>query len=159
MTKANGKHRDESMADRLIRQSVDEGDCRVWTGVLTYNGYGKVRMKHRTSRAHRASYEAFVGPIPEGLEIDHLCRNRACIKPSHLEPVTRPENHRRRWLVNPTFPPHPQLASESHCANGHEWTPENTRIQVRPGKRDRKTCRTCAREETRRRRAADTTPK
>src|SRR5690606_7471316 len=86
---------------------------------------------------HRVTYEAFVGPIPEGLEVDHLCRNRACCNPEHLEPVTRSENRRRAWRDAPR-PPRP-LAAE--CRKGHPFDEENT-LWERRGKRR---CRACHR--------------
>lgn len=97
--------------------------CWVYTGYLN-DGYGY----HGGKLAHRLSYEELVGPIPEGLEIDHLCRNPPCVNPAHLEPVTRAENIRRRFALI------------THCKNGHEFTTENTRIV---GVTQRK-CRACA---------------
>lgn len=76
--------------------------CWVWTPPLRPDGYGQfwVASKGRAIVAHRWSYEHHVGPIPEGLTLDHLCRNRSCVNPTHLEPVTRGENVRRGMHPN-----------------------------------------------------------
>lgn len=79
--------------------------------------------------AHRLAYARVNGAIPEGLEIDHVCRNKQCVNPLHLEAVTHNENIRRRY------------ADYTHCVNGHEYTPENTYIRTN-GYRD---CRVCIR--------------
>jgi hypothetical protein len=71
------------------------GECWIWTGTTDRHGYGRVRPDGRSTGAHRWSYEATVGPIPEGLELDHLCNNPPCVNPAHLEPVTHAENMRR----------------------------------------------------------------
>lgn len=93
-------------------------------------GYGTMKLHDRTiTGAHRVAYTVFVGDIPAGLEIDHLCRNRLCVNPLHLEPVTRSENHKRK-------PP------RTHCFRGHEFTEENT--IMRPGRIGR-LCRECNR--------------
>lgn len=77
--------------------------CWLWKWSLTYNGYGRVSVRspgiRRHVRAHRAAYVAWVGPIPAGLDLDHLCRVRTCCNPLHLEPVTRLENVRRGLLM------------------------------------------------------------
>lgn len=76
----------------LAEKSVaTDSGCVEWVGQITGGGYGR----YRGWMAHRIAYEADVGPIPAGLDIDHLCRNRRCINPAHLEPVTRKENLRR----------------------------------------------------------------
>lgn len=75
----------------------DGGDCWPWLGTTTSTGYGLfgVPREDRTVGAHRYAYELVVGPIPTGLELDHLCRVRNCVNPAHLEPVTHAENLRR----------------------------------------------------------------
>lgn len=66
--------------------------CHFWMGSVNDKGYGYIRVSGRLLRVHRVAYEAFVGPIPDGLQIDHLCRQRSCVNPEHLEAVTRSEN-------------------------------------------------------------------
>lgn len=85
----------QPLAERILRMTDRSGECWLWTGRKNPRGYAQiVIVKHQRS-AHRVSYETFVGPIPEGLEIDHLCRVRHCVNPEHLEAVTSRENKRR----------------------------------------------------------------
>lgn len=88
-----------SLEDRLNRHLDKTGDCWLWTGRLCHNGYGHVRVGSTVARAHRVAYELWVGPIPEGLHLDHVeergCTSRACCNPAHLEPTTQAENNRR----------------------------------------------------------------
>jgi hypothetical protein len=86
--------------------------CWLWTGPLSKEGYGRTKQAGEWY-AHRASWVLHRGPIPEGLELDHLCRNTRCVNPDHLEPVTHAENVRRGLT---------KLA----CLRGHFYTPENT---------------------------------
>jgi hypothetical protein len=78
---------------KVAKAGPDE--CWLWTGGVRTTGYGQIRYLGRNHAAHRVSYEINVGPIPEGLHIDHLCRVRLCVNPIHLEPVTQDENNRR----------------------------------------------------------------
>ncbi len=116
----------------LRRLRLTCGGCVEFTG-STSHGYGTVRAGGKVKKAHRAMYELMVGPIPEGLEIDHLCRNRVCVNPGHLEPVSRLENIRRG--TQGEF-----WAAKTHCKQGHPFDAENT--YVNSGKR---ACRTCRR--------------
>jgi len=114
-----------------------ETGCLNWTGGKTSAGYGKIRRDGKFIGTHRAMYEIFAGPIPEGLHLDHLCRNRACANVAHLEPVTPQENTARG--LN---------ALRSHCVQGHPYDEENTGHRARGDRY----CRACNRESERRRR-------
>jgi hypothetical protein len=95
--------------EERVFEKIDVGDCWNWTASTDGKGYGQVALgrnggKQRLGRAHRVVYELLVGPIPEGLTLDHLCKNIICVNPDHLEPVTMGENVRRaepgRWRKN-----------------------------------------------------------
>lgn len=81
--------------DRLMARVEVGEDCWVWTGQLNNKGYGLASVRNRKRAAHLVLWELLVGPVPPGLELDHLCRVRRCVNPDHLEPVTRSENQRR----------------------------------------------------------------
>lgn len=80
----------------LAHVRTDDSGCWVWTGSRLWELYGAIRIGGKNVPAHRAAYEAWVGPIPDGLVVDHLCHNTLCCNPEHLEPVTRQENLKRR---------------------------------------------------------------
>lgn len=128
---------------RLEERHVKNAITGCWEWIASLNGksgYGTLNVRGRATLAHRASYEEFVGPIPEGHEIDHLCRNRKCINPEHLEPVTSSENHRRSPTDKASI-----HAKKTHCPKGHEYTPENTWMQPqwKYPHRFARVCRTC----------------
>jgi hypothetical protein len=119
-------------AERFWRHVTITDACWNYSPV-NYHGYGRIGIDYRRHHAHRFSYEMHVGPIPDGLDIDHLCRNRACVNPDHLEPVTRQVNLLRG--VGPTA----TNAAKEFCKRGHEFTPENTMIR----KEGWRNCRAC----------------
>src|SRR5258708_2446189 len=112
-------------ANRICREIrvPSLGECWTWTGWLSDKGYAIALFGKRKVKLHRFAYELLVGPIPDGLLPDHLCRNRACINPAHLECVTNRENILRGVglaAVN---------AKKTHCVNGHAFTSENTQVE------------------------------
>lgn len=128
-----------SVTTRLLRLALCDTAtrCWVWQGYQR-RGYGRIMGKTRHDTAHRLSYELFVGPIPAGLTIDHLCHNTLCVNPAHLEAVTLRENIARRdnagcgWRRNKT-----------HCKRGHAFTASNTTVRIDQKGRLSRNCREC----------------
>lgn len=119
-------------------------ECWPWRGNIDSEGYGRVRVGDVRRKTHQVSYERFIGPIPAGLEPDHLCRNRACFNPRHLEAVPNSVN----WIRGAAFTA--ANARKTHCARGHEFTPENTYIgRHRERDGDQRVCRECMRQHKR----------
>jgi hypothetical protein len=129
----------EPIQNRLERHSVaiPFAGCFVWTGAVDKLGYGRIGMQGKSKLAHRISYQHFVGEIPQGLELDHLCRNPSCINPNHLEAVTRKVNT-DRGLCAETHKK--RYAAMTHCKHGHEFTFENTYFHPTHNRRQCKTC-------------------
>jgi hypothetical protein len=122
----------------------------VWTGARNAQGYAYFKLNGKTVRAHCLAYQDFNGSVPEGLDLDHLCRNRSCVNPDHLEPVTHTENIRRGDTVAA------RNAAKTHCSNGHELSPDNVyRAPLRPNQRVCRKCLAVHLKERRRRRRLD----
>ncbi|MFI0233133.1 HNH endonuclease signature motif containing protein [Streptomyces sp. NPDC017086] len=115
---------------------VDKTDtCWLWTAHKGGGGYGRFKVEGRMVPAHRVAYELASGVIPDGFELDHLCRVRHCVNPAHLEPVTGRENTLRGQS------PSAQHAIKTHCANGHPFNSSNTYLRPTGGR----ACRACRR--------------
>ncbi|MCA1218857.1 HNH endonuclease signature motif containing protein [Streptomyces sp. 8L] len=128
------------------------GPCHLWEGATTEKGYGAFYVHGRTVKAHRYAVEQATGPIPDGLEIDHRCRRRACVNRDHLEPVTHRENVLRS--TNHVA----ARAAVTHCPAGHAYDRANT-IRAKNGTRKCRACKnTSARKHYAERRAARRTP-
>ena len=129
---ANGRTPRERLFSRL---DIDHGNgCLLWTGTVNRGGYGEVKIANRMRKVHRVMWEMFNGPLPLGLELDHLCRVRHCASPAHLEPVTRQVNTLRGQS------PAAVHAAKTHCPAGHEYDLLNTYFDGRSRK-----CRICTR--------------
>ena len=135
---------EKEISDRLPQRFWNkvrlDGDCWLWTGCTTkgprgYGGYGQFQVDGRARSAHRFAYEALCRPIPRGLCIDHLCRNRACVNPAHMEAVTIKENLLRGCGACA------QNARRTHCKNGHPFSGSN--LILRTGRR---ACQICSRK-------------
>lgn len=127
------------MPDRFVTKvAVADGGCWIWTAACT-KGYGQFKVNGRQFSAHRVAYEALVGPIPEGLVIDHLCRQTRCVNPAHMEVVTVAENTRRGDAGA-------NERTKTHCPQGHPYDENNTYLYRGKWRR----CRICSRADTRR---------
>ena len=121
---------------RTVRERFDSltqksGGCLNWTGHKNQSGYGTFQVGGRSVLAHRFAWEAAQGPIADGMTVDHICFNRACVKIEHLRLLPKPENSRLRRNVG-----------KSACIRGHEFTSDNTYVNGRGAR----ICRTCRRE-------------
>lgn len=118
---------------RLIRRVRYDGQCWVWCGATKTNGYGVITADKATMYAHRLAYWVAKGPIPTGLVVDHLCRNRSCINPMHLEAVSSLENTHRGH----------GNAVRTACPQGHAYDAGNTRTWTDGNGYTRRYCIAC----------------
>lgn len=119
---------------RILRHIDRSSGCWVWCGRLKDNGYATIVHNKKCCYVHRVTYAHYKGPIPADCEIDHLCRNRACCNPDHLEAVPHLVNMLRGYTIIATN------AAKTHCPQGHKFTPENTSMA-----KGCRSCRTCDR--------------
>ena len=121
----------------LAKTAMGPNGCIIFTGSLDQKGYGRIRcsQERRTARVHRVMYEHFVGPIPAGLVLDHLCRVPRCCNPYHLEPVTNLENYLRG----------DRKSGITQCPAGHPYSEANTYLYVTGSGQRRRHCRICRR--------------
>lgn len=128
---------DTTWRRRLLSHLTVGDECWLWTAGLSSDGYAQIRKDGAKRVAHRLLYEWLVGPIPEGLELDHLCRVTRCLRPDHLEPVTHAENVRRGRAGSNT-------RGKTHCPADHPYDEANTYIDP-DGRRRCRSCRLASR--------------
>lgn len=145
----NPKRKSKKNLQERFWPKVDKGDCLqpggcwIWKGYTDTAGYGRFQLKGNVP-AQRIAFMLQRGPIPDGADLDHLCRVRNCVNPSHLEPVSRAEN-----VTRGESPP-AKNARKTHCPRGHEYSPDNTYVPPAGGRQ----CRSCKLERERRYHAA-----
>src|SRR5574340_41298 len=124
------------------RYEVANNGCWIWLGARFSNGYGNTKIPgtRKFTGAHRFSFALHNGPIPDGLVLDHLCGNKACVNPRHLESVSQKENLTRAGSINRLIAMANEKHEAKHCSRGHLMDGEN--LYVYPNGKHR-TCRTC----------------
>jgi hypothetical protein len=136
----------ERIAHLRSRMLEDDNGCWIWQGA-TADGYSRAGIRaagrQHMCLVHRLMYHILVGPVPVDLDMDHLCRVRACCNPAHLEPVTLTENNRRK------------SAAMTHCKHGHEINDDNSFVYTSPDGRTSRRCRPCAKRRSAERRARE----
>src|SRR5690242_10059103 len=106
-----------TFAARLSSMAKPRGRCWPWPGTVTRRGYGQVKERGRVFLAHRRVYEHLIGPVPPGCDVHHLCHNKSCVNPSHLQPI-RPSDHIFQHPAKCV-----ENAAKTHCKYGHEFSP------------------------------------
>lgn len=129
---------DESLIPQRFWDKVEritESGCWIWTGNITRKGYGLFKIHPKNVSVHRYVYKTLVGPIPDELQLDHLCRVRNCVNPHHLEPVTARENSMRSMITEGYI-----NANQTHCPKAHPYSGDNLYIEKSTGRRRCKIC-------------------
>ena len=139
---ARPKKYDDTAEQRFWSRVRKTDGCWTWEGPVGSHGYGMFYYLNSCTVSHRWSYEALVGPIPEGHQLDHLCRNTVCCRPGHLEPVLPGENLRRAT-------PYRASRNRSRCKNGHELVEGSFTIRIQDGNEAFR-CKICDAEKSRR---------
>lgn len=123
----------KTISKLMLRSEPTPSGCRVWRRAYVRNGYGVLHFARKTLLAHRLSYWLFHGPIPGDLVVDHMCRNRGCIEPTHLRLLTTEENMADAWTAHKT-----------HCKRGHPLSGDNIWIAEDSRGMKRRVCKTCS---------------
>lgn len=131
----------EALLPRFLAKFSEDGNgCWLWTAARTHDGYGRFKIGGKTRMAHVVAYETLVGLVPDGLELDHLCRVRRCCNPEHLEPVTQRENLMRGQT------PAARNAAKTHCPQGHSYSYSDGNLYIHPS--GSRICRRCSADAT-----------
>ena len=121
--------------DKILQKVEKTSTCWNWLGEITNQGYGRLQFKNKRIKAHRFFYMLFKGKIPIGLELDHLCQNKKCVNPKHLEAVTHRENIIRAWKI--------RIKNTPNCPKGHNYSKKNLYIIKDKTGKTWRGCRKC----------------